>query len=255
MFGLSHLYPWSLLLQILALVHFVKRRPENYWLWIILIGGPIGAGAYLLVEAVPDAQLLGGVFQGFGRRSKIQKLETEILDNPSAGNYEELGELNLEEKKYQRARDAFTKAIDAYGARKAGGSHSDSLHTYYGRAKSALGLEDYAGAIPDLERVAGADVKFDYYRAAGLLADAYARTGEMEKAAQWYVPATQFSTTPETLYNYAWFLKAQGRLDEAREWIEKLMVKKRTLPNFMRRMSRPWFRRGKALKKELDARK
>jgi hypothetical protein len=255
MFGLSHLYPWSIFLQILALVHFVKRRPENYWLWIILIGGPIGAGAYLLVEAVPDAQLLGGVFQGFGRRSKIQKLQTEILDNPSAGNYEELGELNLEEKKYQRARDAFSKAIEAYGARKAGGSHNDSLHTYYGRAKSALGLEDYAGAIPDLERVACADVKFDYYRAAGLLADAYARTGEMEKAAQWYLPATQFSTTPETLYNYAWFLKTQGHLDEAREWVEKLMAKKRTLPNFMRRMSRPWFRKGKALKKELDAKK
>jgi len=100
MFGLSHLfYPWGILLQMLALVHFVKRRPETYWLWIILIGGPIGAGAYLLVEVAPDARLLGGIFQGFGRRSRIQKLEMEILDNPSAGNYEELGELNLEEKK------------------------------------------------------------------------------------------------------------------------------------------------------------
>lgn len=65
MLGFSHLfYPWGFLLQIAALVHFVKRRPENYWLWIILIGGPIGAGAYLLVEAVPDARLLGGVFPG-----------------------------------------------------------------------------------------------------------------------------------------------------------------------------------------------
>ena len=51
MFGLSHLfYPWGILLQVLALVHFVKRRPENYWLWIILIGGPIGASAYLLIS-------------------------------------------------------------------------------------------------------------------------------------------------------------------------------------------------------------
>jgi len=105
MFGLSHLfYPWGVLLQIMAIVHFVKRRPENYWLWIILIGGPIGASAYLLVEVAPDARLLGGVFQGFGRRSRIQTLETQILDNPSAGNYEELGELNLEEKKYEKAR-------------------------------------------------------------------------------------------------------------------------------------------------------
>src|ERR1700751_2181602 len=212
MFGLSHLFhPWGLLLQLLALVHFVKRRPETYWLWVILIGGALGGGGDLLVEVAPDARLLGGVFQGFGRRSRIQKLEIEILDNPSAGNFEELGELNLEENKYAQAREAVAKAIEAYGARKGNASASDTLHTYYGRAKSALGLGDYAGAIPDLERVACADVKFDYYRAAGLLGGPYARSGEMEKAARWFAPATQYSTTPEILYNYAWFLKSQGR--------------------------------------------
>jgi tetratricopeptide (TPR) repeat protein len=209
----------------------------------------------LLVEVAPDARLLGGIFQGFGRRSRMQKLELEILDNPSAGNYEELGELNLEEKRYAKAREGFAKAIEAYGARKANASATDTLHSYYGRAKSALGLGDYTEAIPDLERVACADVKFDYYRAAGLLGDAYARTGEMEKAARWFAPATQYSTTPETFYNYAWFLKTQGRADEAREWVNKLMVKKRTLPGYMQRVERPWFRKGKALKKELEGKK
>jgi hypothetical protein len=253
MFGLF--YPWGIILQVVALVHFVKRRPETYWLYIILIGGPIGAGAYLLVEVLPDTRLLPGVFQGFGRRSRIQKLETEILDNPSAGNYEELAELYLEEKKYEKARQAFTKAIDAYETRRSSGSASDALHTYYGRAKSALALSDYPGAISDLERVAAADAKFDYHRAAGLLGDAFARTGDMHRAAQWFAPATQFSTTPETLYNYAWFLKAQGKPEESREWLDKLMAKKRTLPGYMQRVERPWFRKGKALRKELEARK
>jgi hypothetical protein len=248
-------YPWGIILQILAIVHFVKRRPESYWLWIILIGGPIGAGAYLLVEALPDTRLLPGVFQGFGRRSRIQSLETQILDNPSAGNYEELGDLYLEEKKCDKARDAFTRAIEAYGTRKASGSANDMLHVYYARGKSVLGLGDYSAAIPDLERVAGTDVKFDYYRASGLLADAYARTGDLERAAQWFAPAIQFSTTPETLYNYAWFLKAQDKNGEAREWLDKLMAKKRTLPGYMQRVERPWFRKGKALRKELDAKK
>lgn len=253
---MSHLfYPWGLILQVIAIVHFVKRRPESYWLWIILIGGPIGAGAYLLVEVLPDSRLLPGVFQGFGRRTRIQNLENQILDNPSAGNYEELADLHLEEKNYQKARDAYGKAIEAYGARKAAGSGNDMLHVFYGRARSALGLSDYAGAIPDLERVACADVKFDYYRASGLLADAYARTGDMARAEQWFAPATQFSTTPETLYNYAWFLKAQNRTEEAREWLDKLMQKKRTLPGYMQRVERPWFRKGKALRKEMEAKK
>jgi hypothetical protein len=256
MFGLGHLYgPWGILLQVLALIHFVKRRPENYWLYIILFGGVIGAGAYLVVEAIPDARLLGGVFQGFGRRSKIQTLETSILDNPSAGNFEELGDLYFEEKKFDKARDAYGKAIEGYGTRRASGAQNDTLHSYYGRAKSSLGLGDYAAAIPDLERVASADAKFDYYRATGLLGDALARTGDRERAAYWFAPAIQYSTTPETFYNYAWFMKEAGNKEEAKEWIAKLMAKKRTLPGYMKRVERPWFRKGKALLKELNEKK
>jgi len=114
MFGLRSLfYPWGFLVQLVALVHFVRRRPEGYWLYIILFGGFLGASAYIVVEVIPDLGLLRGVYQGFGRRSRIQALETHILDNPSPGNYEELGELYLDQKQYVKARDAFNKAIAA----------------------------------------------------------------------------------------------------------------------------------------------
>src|SRR5258706_14906764 len=148
MFGLSHLfYPWGFIVQIVALIHFVRRRPENYWFYIILFGGFVGSAAYLVVEAVPDLGLLRGVFQGFGRRTRIQKLETDILDNPSAANFEELGELYLDEKKFEKSREAFTKAI---------GARSDSSHTFYLRGKASVGLGDFAGAIPDLESLSAA---------------------------------------------------------------------------------------------------
>jgi hypothetical protein len=244
MFGLWHLfYPWGFLVQIVAVVHFVRRRPDNYWLYIIFFGGFLGASAYIVMEVLPDAGLLRGVFQGFGRRSRIQALETQIIDNPSAGNYEELGELCLEQKRYVKARDAFDKAIAA---------RSDSPHAFYNRAKCNLGLGDLVGAMPDLEHVVRIDPKFDYYRAAGLLADAYARTGHLERAAPYFAEVTKFSTTPETLYNYANFLHLQNRRDEAREWTQKLLTKKRTLPRYMQRVERPWFRKGKTLMKELS---
>lgn len=245
MFGLSHLfYPWGFVVQILAMVHFLRRRPEGYWFYVILFGGFLGAGAYIVVEMLPDLGLLRGVLQGFGRRSRIQTLQTQILDNPSAANYEELGELCLDQKQYAKAREAFDKAIEA---------RSDSVYTFYYRAKTYLGLGHLAEAIPDLERVVAKDVKFDYYRAAGLLADAYARTGQLERAAPLFAEVVQVSTTPEALYNYANFLKLQKRNAEAREWTEKLLAKKRTLPRYMQRVERPWFRKGKAMLKELSA--
>jgi len=237
--GLGHLfYPWGLIVQGIALWHFVRRRPEGYWLWIIIFGGVLGAGVYVFAEMIPDLGLLRGTFQGFGRRSRIQSLETQILDNPSAGNLEELAELYFEKKDYAKAREALNRAIAARG---------DSPHAFYLRAKSALGMGDYAGAIPDLELVVGKDSKFDYYRATGLLGDTYARTGDLEKAAVY----VQYSTTPETLYNYAHYLKLAGNKEEAREWTKKLAAKKRTLPRYMQRVERPWFRKGKTLEKEI----
>src|SRR6266699_593452 len=145
MFGLSYLfYPWGFIVQILAIVHFVRRRPENYWFYIIFFGGLLGASVYILAGVLPDMTLLRGVWQGFGRRSRIQTLETQILDNPSAANYEELGELYKDQRQYEKARDAFNHAIAA---------RSDSIYTFYSRAQSSLGMNDLAAAIPDLARV------------------------------------------------------------------------------------------------------
>ena len=231
-------------MQILAILHFLRRRPESYWFFIIFFGGFLGASVYILVEMLPDLGLLGDTMQGFGRRSRIQKVETDILDNPSAANYEELGELYKDQGQYGKGREAFTNAIAA---------RSDSIYTFYSRALCSLAMNDFAAAIPDLERVVAADRKFDYYRAAGLLADAYARTGQMDRAEPWFAEVTQISSTPETLYNYASFLKTANRRDEAREWAQKILAKTRTLPRYMQRRERPWFRKGKALLKELTS--
>ena len=43
------LSPWGLLLLGLAIVHFIRRRPDNYWIFVILFLGPLGAIIYLAV--------------------------------------------------------------------------------------------------------------------------------------------------------------------------------------------------------------
>jgi hypothetical protein len=243
MFGMNYLfYPWGFILQGIALVHFVRRRPDNFWFFVIFFGGFLGAAVYIGVEVIPDAFLLRDFFQRFGRKSRIEALETQILDNPSAGNYEELGELLSDQKEFARARDALTHSI---------GVRSDSPHAFYLRAKSSLALHDFAAAIPDLEYVVCGDRKFDYYRAAGLLANAYVVTGKTDAAAPLYGEVTQFSSMPETLFNYANYLRLVNRHVEAREWTRKLMEKKHTLPRYMQHRERAWFRKGKALQKEL----
>ena len=79
-------YPWGIILQAMALLHFVRRRPDTFWLWIILIGGGLGALVYIVAEVVPDASLLRGPLRAFPRRRRISFLEAAIVDNPAVGN-------------------------------------------------------------------------------------------------------------------------------------------------------------------------
>lgn len=245
MLGLySFLFPWNFIIEGIAIVHFIRRRPDTYWLWIILIGGWLGSIVYIFVEVLPDLGLLRTSFKTFPRRRRIRELEAIILDNPSAGNYEELADLYLEEKKFARARECYNKAIS---------SRTDSPDPFYRRGLAEIELGDFDAALPDLERVVNEDPKYDFYRGSGLLAHVYAKTRQPEKADALFRKTVQISTASETYLNYASFLSSQGRTAEAREWAQRVLAKKPTLPGYLKRRERPWFRRAKGLLKQLPA--
>ena len=238
------LYPWNFVLQGIAIVHFIRRRPDTYWLFIILIGSWLGAIVYIAVEVLPDIGLLQQSFKVFPRRRRIRELEAIILDNPAPGNYEELADLYLEERKFARARECYNKAIS---------TRTDSPDPFYRRGLSEIELRDFSAAVADLEKVVAKDPKYDFYRAPGLLAYAYAQLGESQKADALFQKTVQISTLSETYLNYADFLRSQGRNAEAREWTQRVLAKKPTLPAYLKRRERPWFRRAKGLLKQLPA--
>ena len=238
--GLHGFFGYGVIFQAIAILHFIRRRPDTYWLWIIIFGSGLGAFIYICVEMLPDIGMVGRSFQVFPRRSRIRRLEALVLDNPSAGNYEELADLYFEDGKYARARESYNRAIS---------TRTDSPDPFYRRALCELKMGDFAAAIPDLQHVLAKDPRYDYDRAAGLLADALAKTGQTEAAAAMFRRVVETSTLSETLVNYAEFLKSQGKHAEGREWAERVLTRKKTLPGYLKRRERPWFRKAAALAK------
>jgi hypothetical protein len=194
------------------------------------------------VEAAPDLGLLRQSFKFFPRRRRIHELELAVRDNPSAGNYEELGDLYMEDGQFARARECYNRAIS---------SRTDSPDPFYRRAVCAIAVGDFASAVPDLERVVAAHRDYHFYRALGLLAHAHANTGEREEANALFREVTGISTLSETYYNYACFLASEQRNAEAREWAQRILDKKPTMPGYLRRRERPWFRKAGALLKRI----
>ena len=236
-------YPWGIVLQAIAILHFVRRRPENYWIWIILIGGGLGALVYIVAEVLPDVNLVVGSLESFSRRRRISHLEQIVRDNPAVGNLEELADLLLEERKFARAKELYDKVIAT--------SRTDSLDPFYRRGIAEIELGDFKGALADLDRVVAKDPKYDFHRAIGLLAHAHAKAGDAEQAQALFTRATDISTMSETYYNYASFLAEHQRPAEARDWAERILAKKPTMPRYLRRRERPWFRKASALIKRL----
>lgn len=241
MFGFGGFFGIGGILVIAALIHFVMKRPEFYWLWIILFLGPVGALIYLAVEALPELSD-PGAFRFVRRGSRKRELEAAVMDNPSAGNYEELGQIYLDEEKWAKAKDAYDHAIS---------SRTDSVDPFYRRAVAEYELGDFHAAMPDLERTVNEDARYDFQRAAGLLAYAYWKTGQPERAAQMFEAVTRTSTLTETQYHYAEMLIAMGKKDEARQILDGILAKRRTMPGFQRRRERPWFRRVRTLRATL----
>lgn len=235
---------WGYLLQAIAIIHFIRRRPDTYWLWIILMGSWIGALVYIAAEIIPDMALLKGSGDPFARRRRIRQMEAEVAANPSAGNLEDLADLYLDNKNYRGAKELFDKAISR---------RTDSAHPFYRRAQAELELGLKTEALDDLVEVVQRDPKHDLLRAQGLLAHAYALNGNAVEAEKWFQSATETSTISETLVHYAEFLRDQGRYGEAQLWARRVLEKKASLPGYLKRRERPWFRKAKSLLGSLPA--
>ena len=96
MFGLF--YPYGIVLQAIAIVHFARRRADTYW----LLDHPhrrrrSAPRPTSSSRSCPTRDCCATSFQVFPRRSQIKELQAAIIDNPSIGNYEELGDLYLED--------------------------------------------------------------------------------------------------------------------------------------------------------------
>jgi len=237
-----------LLLMVFALVHFFKRGSGNYfWLFLIIFLGPVGSIVYIIVEVLPELRSgsAGRASSNWlAKRQRIKHLEGVVLDNPSAGNYEELADLYLQDGNYVRARECFDRATS---------SRTDLPDPFYGRALCSLALNDLARAIPDFEKTASMSRNHDYGRALGLLAYCYAKAERPADSESLFREALQTSTLSETQFRFAEFLAAQGKKEEACDWAQRVANKRATLSGPLRRRDMSWIRKAESLLKQLSA--
>jgi hypothetical protein len=241
---ISHFFSWGIfgvVLMAMALVHFVRRQPSFYWLYLIIFLGPLGALIYLAIEFLPEL-FDPGAFRFVERGRRVREVEANIRQNPSAGNYEELGLLRLDKGDWAGARACFDRALE---------QRTDSLDPFYRRGLAEVELGDFTAARADLEHVVTADAGYDFQRAAGLLAYADWKTGDLDRAQRLFDQVLRTSTLTETQLHYAEFLAESGRREEAKQQALRIREKRAGMPGFQRRRERKYFWKNSALLRKL----
>jgi hypothetical protein len=235
-------YFW-LIPQVLAMIHYFRNRPEGYWFWIILFFGPLGAVIYFfaVVLSSPTSDIEGKVAAGFKERRRASQLQAKI-DSGEGLPYEyyELGEILFRLKKYEKAAELLTKAVE---------KSPENKDARYSLALALERLGRYEQAGRQLEPLVVEDSMFKFGGAMLALARCYKSAGEIGAAVGAFRKVLSQSRFPEARYTLAELLIEKGELEEAKKQLETLITDAKTsdIPAFSKSLERKWSRKAKSL--------
>lgn len=236
--------PWTLgvVFQVLMIVHFIRNRPETYWFFVILFLGPLGAGAYFVIEVLPGMRWKMPAIERWERSRRRKWLENIVSETPSQEALGELAAICAKEGDH-------TRAIELYGeALRRDPGDIDSL---YGRGLSRIETGDYQEAVEDLTTLTTEDPNYKLHQGSLALARAYEGLGDDHQAVQVYQQILSRTPVSEAYYGLGKLQAKQGNTDEARRMMQEILAKQNGLPRYLRRQERPWVWKARMLLKRL----
>ena len=215
------LFGIMLLVQVALCVHAVRTNQNMFWLWIILLTGPIGVLVYAVAILMPD--LLGGTTArrlGHAARETLdptrayRRAKADCDDAPTVANRMRLAHAAAALGRHDEAEALYREAAQ--------GIHADdpaillgwaNALIELGRFPEALGLLDKLGEDTDKGRTPAAAL------ALGRAYEGVGRTAEADTAYQW---AAERLPGLEGMARYTAFMARSGRRDEAREAMQEI---------------------------------
>ncbi len=213
----------------------IQRREHFIWIIIMIILFPVGAVAYFFMVK----NRAGEGKTGFSITPIRKEVETEetlqlkelIGKHHKAYHYEKLGQVYIEQKKFEQAIPEFEEAIQR---------DPEMLEARYGLAQSLHGMGNYAEAAVALEKLTAIDKKYDYGNAIFGLAESYRLSGNEEKALETYREVIKSFHFFKAYYHYARLLDKRGKKQEAIDQMKSIVGSSKDLPDYKLEKERFW---------------
>jgi tetratricopeptide (TPR) repeat protein len=214
----------------------IQRREHFIWIIIMIILFPVGAVAYFFVVKNRTGSKTSEGSAPIPLRKEVETEETlqlkELIEKfQKAYHYEKLGQVYVEQKKYDMAIPQFEEAIQR---------DPEMLEARYGLAKCYHGLANYEEGAIALEKLTNLDKKYDYGNAIFGLAECYRLSGNEEKALETYGEVINSFHFFKAYYHYARLLDKKGKKQEAIGYMKSIVGSSKDLPDYKLEKERFW---------------
>lgn len=225
----SLFFTGSFIFQIWMFIDCLKRKEKFFWIFVILLFGPIGAAFYLFFVKLNGSKLKFKT--NIKDTEEVENLKTQIKLHGKAYHYNELGGIYLKRGNLQQAKEFYQKAVE---------KDKDMLNAQYSLSKCLHGLGKYLEAAYVLEDIIVKDRKYDYGNALFGLAESYRQAGEDDKAIKVYEDLFKAYSFFRGYYEYAMLLVKKGRLEDAIQSMRILIKNAGSLPDYKYQQEKVW---------------
>ena len=214
----------------------IQRREHFIWIIIMIILFPVGAVAYFfVVKNRVEGKALGSLAPTPIRREveteETLQLKDLIRKFHKAYHYEKLGQVYIDQNKFDLAIPQFEEAIQR---------DPEMMEARYGLAKCFHGLSRYEEGAVALEKLTAIEKKYDYGNAIFGLAECYRLSGNEEKALEAYGEVINSFHFFKAYYHYACLLDNKGKKQEAIDYMKSIVGSSKDLPDYKLEKERFW---------------
>lgn len=240
-------YAVFLILQIICVVHCIRKGNQQQWIWLIVFLPAIGCLIYLFMEIITKRDVavvqsnLDKVIRPTGR---IKDLKRELEFSDTFENRMALAQAYLHSGMYNEAIELYEASLT--------GIFANNPHEVMQLMAAYFEVERYADVIELTQRVKNSP-DFVKSHARVCFALSLEKTGQLELAENEFVAMKGRFSNYEARFTFGQFLMRRNRTDEAKAIYTEILSEASRMTRGESRNSRHWFQQTKEAMGKLNA--
>jgi hypothetical protein len=232
-------YIISVILQAICVIHCLKNKTSNNWIWLIVFLPLIGCLIYFFSEILTRSQVRN--FQsGFGEMinpsGSIKKLEDNLRFSDTFQNRVSLADAYLMNGQHEKAIELYESSLN--------GVFSENEYVLAQLVPAYKQQKRYSDIIHCAEKIYNRP-QFQRSKAHVFYTVALAETGLNEKAEKEFLKMNTRFSNFEARFYYSQFLESHDRKEEAKNILLDIVDEFPRLSHVERKENREWFSKAK----------